>query len=530
VVIEQRQAIMPVAEGLAHVERCRREGRLAEAEAACRQILRAQPNLPEAVHLLGLIAHQQGKLDDAIEHLQRACRLAPRAALFHANLGEMQRLAGRPRRAVEEARRALAIEPKMPAALGNLGVALFELKEFEQAASAQRQAIAADPNFAAAHSNLGNALHSLHRFDEAVAAYRRAIELAPDHADAWANLGTTLQHSGRPEDGAAALRRAVALAPHHANAHSGLGILLLMRGEFGEGWDEYEWRLRSAERKGPRFPERPWQGESLAGKHIYVQAEQGFGDTIQFARYLPLLAARAGAVTVRMHQQLVRLLSANLPGITVLGDRGLPAPYDCDAVLLSLPRLFRTRLETIPADCPYLRAPPQPARPFDRLIADMPGLKVGLVWAGNPDHANDHRRSIAPEALAPLFAVGGATLASLQYGARKAGLKKLKHGTAAIADLALHFEDFADTARAIDALDLVITVDTSVAHLAGGRAGEQFPHARLQRARSLRRRLRPRFRFRQQHRHPRRTRRALRRPANAERHAAGAARTAGLGA
>ena len=122
-----------------------------------------------------------------------------------------------------------------------------------------------------------------------------------------------------------------------------------MRGDFGEGWDEYEWRLRSSERKGPRFPEKPWQGESLAGKHIYVQAEQGFGDTLQFARYIPLLAARAGKVTLRVHQQLVTLLRESLPGITVLGDRGDPAPYQCDAVLLSLPRLFKTRLETIPA-------------------------------------------------------------------------------------------------------------------------------------------------------------------------------------
>jgi hypothetical protein len=150
----------------------------------------------------------------------------------------------------------------------------------------------------------------------------------------------------------------VALAPDHANARSGLGILLLMRGDLGEGWEEYEWRLRSTERKGPRFPENPWLGESLAGKHIYVQAEQGFGDALQFARYLPLLAARAGRVTLRVHQQIVTLLRESLPGITVLGDRSDPAPYDCDAVLLSLPRLFKTRLETIPADVLTCVRPP----------------------------------------------------------------------------------------------------------------------------------------------------------------------------
>ena len=266
----------------------------------------------------------------------------------------------------------------------------------------------------------------LRRFDEAIAAYRRAIELKPNYADAWANLGTTLHHSGNFEEGISALRRAIALAPHHANAHSGLGILLLMRGDFAEGWDEYEWRLRSTERKGPRFPEIPWQGESLAGKHIYVQAEQGFGDTLQFARYMPLLAARAGKVTLRVHQQLVTLMRESLPGITVLGDRGDPAPYQCDAVLLSLPRLFKTRLETIPAQVPYLRAP---AEAHSAGTAGSPrwrASRIGMVWAGNPEHVNDHRRSVDLSMLAPLFAMRGTSFASLQFGPRAADLKKLK--------------------------------------------------------------------------------------------------------
>ena len=246
-----------------------------------------------------------------------------------------------------------------------------------------------------------------------------------------------------------------------------------MRGDFAEGWDEYEWRLRSTERKGPRFPERPWQGENLAGKHIYVQAEQGFGDTLQFARYLPLLAARAGRVTLRVHQQLVTLLRESLPGIAVLGDRGDPAPYHCDAVLLSLPRLFKTRLETIPAEVPYLRPPAELAQRWKERLADMAGLKVGVVWAGNPEHVNDTRRSIDLHLLAPLFAVPGVSFASLQVGPRAADLKKLrraKKGEAdkpAVADLSSAFADFADSAGAVSALDLVITVDTSVAHLAG---------------------------------------------------------------
>src|SRR5579863_8675936 len=365
------QTFLPLGEALIYAERCRTEGKLMEAEAVCRQILQAQPNVPEAEHLLGVIAHQNGRLGEAIEHVKRAAKLAPQVALFHANLGEMLRLAGRPKLAAEAARAALAIDPKMPAALSNLGVALYELKDYEGAARAQRKAIEAKPDFAEAHSNLGNALHALRRFDEAIPAYRRAIEINPNYADGWANLGTTLHHSGSFEEGISALRRAIALAPGHANARSGLGILLLMRGDLAEGFDEYEWRLRSSERKGPRFPEAPWQGESLAGRHIYVQAEQGFGDTLQFARYIPLLAARAARVTLRVHQQLVTLLRESLPGIPVLGDRGDPEPYPCDAVLLSLPRLFRTRLETIPAEVPYLRVPAPAAERWRQRLAGM---------------------------------------------------------------------------------------------------------------------------------------------------------------
>jgi tetratricopeptide (TPR) repeat protein len=459
-------AFMPLGEALVYADRCRTEGRVMEAEAVCRQILQAQPNLPEAEHLLGVIAHQNGKLGEAIEHVQRAAKLAPHVALYHANLGEMLRIAGRPRLAVASARRAIELEPRMAMALSNLGVALFELKDYEEAARAQRKAIAANPNFAEAHCNLGNALQAMRQRDEAVVSYRRAIELKPDYADGWANLGTTLHHNGHFEEAIAVLRRAIALAPHHANAHSGLGILLLMRGELGEGWDEYEWRLRSSERTGPKFPEIPWRGDSLAGKHIYVQAEQGFGDTLQFARYIPWLAARAGKVTLRVHQQLVMLLRESLPGIEVLGDRGTVAPYQCDAVLLSLPRLFRTRLETIPADTPYLRAPADALRKWTKRLAGMKGLKVGLVWAGNPEHVNDTRRSLDLKMLAPLFDIPGTSFVSVQHGPRTADLKKLKRKIP-IVDLGAQFDDFTDTAAAVGALDLIITVDTSVAHLAG---------------------------------------------------------------
>jgi tetratricopeptide (TPR) repeat protein len=457
---------LPVTEALVVAERHRAEGRLEEAERLCCRVLDTHPNLPDAEALLGLIAHQGGRLAEAIDHMRRATELAPRVALHHANLGEMLRVAGRPRLAVKAARRALAIEPKLAMAQNNLGVALFELGDFDAAVAAYREAIAARPDFAEPHSNLGNALHALRRYDEAVAAFRRAIELKHDFADAFANLGTTNYHAGDLDEAAINLRHAIALAPHHANARSCLGLVLLTRGDFAEGWDEYEWRLRSSERTGPRFPQLPWQGGSLPGKHIYVQAEQGFGDTLQFARYLPLLAARAGAVTLRVQQELVTLLRESFSGIAILGDRGEPVPYDCDAALLSLPRLLRTRLETIPGDIGYLRVPATTARHWQQRLATLSGLKIGLCWAGNPDHSNDFRRSIDLGLLAPLLTVPSASFASLQFGKRAADLKKANRRGSAIEDLSPELGDFEQTAGAVMALDLVITVDTSVAHLA----------------------------------------------------------------
>jgi tetratricopeptide (TPR) repeat protein len=445
-------------------------GRLPTAEAVCNDILRARSNCAAALHLLGIIAHKRGQLSVAIDFMRRAIAADAAVALYHCNLGEMCRLAGLPQEAIAAGRRAIDLQPDYPEALSNLGVAHYELKEFREAVRILRKAVAANPNFAEAYSNLGNALHATRKFDEAIAAYRRAIKLRPDLADAWANFGTTLHHSGSFDEGALALRRAIALAPHHANAHTGLGLLLLMRGDLGEGWDEYEWRLRSSEVKGPRFPENPWQGESLAGKHIHVRAEQGLGDTLQFTRYLPLLVARAGHVSLRVHQELASLLRDSLPGVTVLGDRGEPAPYQCDVALLSLPRLFKTRLETIPAAVPYLRAPADAAKRWSKRFAGMHGVKVGIAWAGNPDHINDARRSLDVTFLGPLFAVRGASFASLQFGSRAADLKKFnksKNGKPLVLEFSPDFGDFSETAGAVNALDLVVTVDTSVAHLAG---------------------------------------------------------------
>ncbi|MGO8738755.1 tetratricopeptide repeat protein [Rhodoblastus sp.] len=461
-------AFMPIGEALVYAERCRAEGRLVEAEAVCGQVLQAQPNLAEAHHLAGVIAHQAGRLGDAILHVQRAANLAPNVALFHANLGEMLRLAGRPKKAVEEGKRATALDPSFAAAWSNLGAACYELKDFRAAEEAQRKAVAVAPQFAKAHCNLGNALYGQKRYAESIEAYRRAVALDANDPDAWANLGTALHHNGAYPEAMIALRRAVALNPEHANARSGLGILLLMHGDFAEGFAEYEWRLRSTERKGPRFPTKPWQGDSLRDKHVHVQAEQGFGDTLQFARYVPLLARRAGKVSFRVHQELATLMRESLPGIDIYGDRGEPPPFHCDFALLSLPHLFATRYETIPADLPALRAPTAAVEKWRGKLAGLPGLKVGINWGGNPEHTNDFRRSLDVADLAPLFDIPGVSIVSLQFGPRAADLRKLGGNAKKVLDLSKELGDFADTAGAVEHLDLVVSIDSSACHLAGG--------------------------------------------------------------
>jgi len=463
---ENARQFMPIAQVYELVEQHRGAGRLDEAEALLKQLLAAKPIEPTAVHLLGIIFHQRGQLTQAIEHVKRAIELAPQVALFQANLGEMYRLAGRPDLALEHGKKAVALNPEYPEALSNIGVAHYERKEYEDAAASHRRAIELRPSFAQAHSNLGNAFHALRDFDGAVACYRRAVEINPRFADAWSNLGTSLHHAGRYEDPMYALRRAIALDPNNPNAHSGLGILLLMRGDLAEGWAEYEWRLKSTEVRLPYTPQRPWQGEGIAGRHIYINAEQGFGDTMQFTRYVPLVAARAGKVTFRVQQGLAGLMRESLKGIDVLGDRA-PAVTnaDCECALLSLPYLFGTRLETIPATGPYLRANPDEAARWKARYRDS-SFKVGMIWAGNPEHVNDRRRSIPLEQLAPLLAVPDASFTSLQVGPRADDLKA--HPEFHITDVAKELVGFAATAALIEALDLVITIDSAVAHLAGG--------------------------------------------------------------
>jgi tetratricopeptide (TPR) repeat protein len=458
--------MLALPEVIALAERYRGAGRLAEAEDLCWQVLHKHPHHAPALHLLGIVAHQLGQTPAALDLMRQAIAASPDNALFCSNLCEMSRQAGRVDEAIAAGLRAIALDPSSPNAFNNLAIAYYDKDEFGSAIEYGRRAVALAPGMANGHSNLGNAYRAVHRLEEAIAAHERAIALRPDFVDAYANLGSALHLIGRLDDAVAAYQRALALDPQHGNAHHGLSIITLLRGDFGRGWREYEWRWRSTEVPPRRLGGTEWRGEPLGGQRLLLHAEQGFGDVLQFCRYLPLFRERIGRALLLVPQPLHALLAATFPWLEVIhpGERTEPLAYHRYCALMSLPLLHGTVLETIPAQVPYLRVP---APAIERWAARIGGdaLRVGIVWAGNPKHINDMNRSLPVEGMAPFLQVPGTRFYSLQVGGHANDIARLPG--AGIMDLAPQLTDFVETAAAVAALDLVIAVDTSVAHLAG---------------------------------------------------------------
>jgi tetratricopeptide (TPR) repeat protein len=537
-----------------------RDGRAAEAERVCREILSVDPGHAQTLHLLGLIEHQRGRSDAAIERIRTAIMRDGRDPAFHHNLGNilraLDRLAeaitcyeralalaptsvdtlynlgntyqdlGQPERAAAYFERALRLNPDAIELHNNLGTALQDLGRLDEAIGCYRKALALRPDLVESLDNLGGALQSQGKLDEAqacyervlalrpgrlesliglgvvlraqgrleeaVARYQRALELSPDHPEAHNNLGVALVDLGRSEEAIPHYERALTLQPNRAETRSNLGIALqrqgqyaeafacygralalkpdyaeahfnrahalLLTGELDEGWQEYEWRFAVA-RYDRKFDQSLWSGEPLAGARILIHAEQGFGDTLQFVRYVPAVAERGGRVVLEVPAPLIRLarMVAGASEVVAAGD-SLPA-FDCHCPLLSLPRLFKTNLATIPNAVPYLRVPAKASAGWAERIPTTPGLRVGIVWAGTAVGAIDLRL------LQPLWEVDRVSWFSLQVGDRSGDILSL--GGAKITDLSPWLADFAETAAAICRLELVISVDTSVAHLAG---------------------------------------------------------------
>jgi tetratricopeptide (TPR) repeat protein len=492
---------------LAQAVALHQQGALAPAEALYRRALAAAPRQANALHLLGVLLGQRGRPDEAIPLIAAAVAEAPEEAIFHANLGRARKAAGQqkealasfdraitlgstdpgvfndrgnvlrdlqhPQAALESFDRAIALRLDYAEAFSNRGNALLDLDRHQEALASYGQAIALRPEYAEALGNRGNALVGLDRHEEALASYGQAIALHPGHADALLNRGGVLSVLGQHVAALQSFDEALTVRPDHPATRFGRSLCLLKMGDLARGWTEYEWRWQvpPLATRVRRFPRPPWLGaEPLAGKTILLRAEQGFGDTLQFCRYAPLVAARGGRVVLAVARPLVRLM-ATLDGCAqVISERDPVPPYDLHCPLMSLPLAFGTTLETIP---PPARVTPPADRVAEwrRRLAPLAGSRVGLCWAGDPRRSDpaanaiDRRRSMTLAHYAPLARAAGASFIALQKGEAAAEIATPPAGLL-VRDWTDELHDFADTAALIEALDLVITVDTAVAHLA----------------------------------------------------------------
>jgi predicted O-linked N-acetylglucosamine transferase (SPINDLY family)/ADP-heptose:LPS heptosyltransferase len=437
-----------------------------EAEGVLRSLIQRAPARATAWFLLGRVRHMRGDDDAAVDFLRKAIAFDPKLAPPHNDLGTILQNRGRLEEAEACYRRAIELNDRFAEAMSNLGAVLAVRGRLDDATAWYGHALAADAQLAPAQNNLGAALARLERFRDAEIAHRRAITLKPDFPDAHYNLGVALQDQGRFEEALASYEKAAELKPDLVDARWNRAYVLLTLGRYAEGWREHEWRWRRKEQPPRSYPQPLWRGEPLEGRTILLHAEQGMGDTLQFMRYVPLVAARDCRVVLQVPGPLLGVARASLGHCAqVQSDADMLPTFDLHCPLLSLPFAFGTTVETIPADVPYLKVDEDAAARWRKRLAGGKGLKVGLVWAGSPQHKNDRNRSIALERLAPLFGAAGVRWFSLQVAERKAELARLAPGT--ITDLSDHLTDFAETAAAIANLDLVIAVDTATAHVAG---------------------------------------------------------------
>ena len=439
-----------------------------DALASYHRALALHPGHAQALVGRGATLHDLRQYDEALKSYDRALALRPDHVETLVNRGVTLHEQKQPGEALNSFDRALALEPNNVEALTNRGVALHDLERYGEALASHARALAVRPDHAAALSNRGVTLHRLGRPDEALASYDRALAFRPDYADALVNRGVTLHGLKRFEEALASYDRAIALRPDHADAYFFGSMSRLLAGDFDRGWIGYEWRRKGASTGPSRrdFPQPLWLGgNEIADKIILLHSEQGFGDTIQFCRYAPLVAARGARVILEVEEPLQGLLTG-LAGTTQVIAKGDRLPdFDLQCPLLSLPLAFGTRLQTIPSAMPYLRAPDQALVKWSARLPTKRRRRIGIAWAGNAKHIRDRERSIDLRNLLPLQDVD-ATFVSLQKEIRASDMARLEE-SADIIDFGHELENFSDTAALISHLDLVISVDTAVAHLAG---------------------------------------------------------------
>jgi len=450
--------------------------RFDEALASYDRALALWPDYAEALINRGVSLNALGRFDEALASYSRALELEPGDAEAHSNRGVTLHELKRFEEALASCDRALALRPDYAEAHSNRGNALNGLARFEEAVAAYDRALAVRPDYAEAFANRGLTLHELRRYEEALANYDRALTLRPDYAEAHLNRGVTLQELERFDEALAYYDAALKLRPNFVQAHYNEAICRMLIGDFPRGWEKYEWRwekeLATAKRN---FSQPLWTGsDEISGKTILLHAEQGFGDTIQFCRYVPLVARRAARVVLEVQKPLHELIGT-LAGATQVVVRGDPLPaFDIHCPLLSLPLALKTQLDTIPSEVRYLAAPESKIRAWCDRLGNRHRARIGIAWAGNPrkelsarHRILDQQRSIEFDRLEPLFHEPNCDFYSLQKGddaIRQLRDSQLCHR---VIDLTDDLHDFSDTAALVENLDLVISVDTAVVHLAG---------------------------------------------------------------
>jgi len=480
-----------LAETLKRALLAQRGGQTLQAELLYSQMLEESPEHPAALNLLGALRCQQGDAEGGLQLFERALRAKPDFADALNSRGNALRDLGRP----------AVVAPANLDALLNCGAALQDLGRHAEALERLQRALAIAPRDADLLIHIGMSLRALGREEDALERYQRALKLRPDHVDALNNSGNVLKTLDRIEEAIAAYRRAIALNPANPEFHHNLGLALLSAGDWEQGWREYEWRLGTRQFAGfvRQFKQPLWQGESgLAGRTILLHAEQGLGDGLMFARFVPLVAGRGGRVVLEAPPPLAPLFEG-IEGVAQLSLRGGPLPeFDLHCPLPSLPLVFGTTRRTVPAPISYRAAAGAEVSDWEGILAEVPRPRVGIVWAGDPRNSQDRYRSMDLARLGPVLSVPGIGFVSLQkeVSARDSEILA-RHGVAQTGTMQ---RNLADASVLIEKLDLVLSVDTAIAHLAGsmgkplwlmlahvcdwrwGRAGEGtpwYPQARL---------------------------------------------------